>query len=353
MIRRAALPLIIALGLVLSAHSSAAISVDGPQLAFSRLKAHFPANLDSLSDFRKLRLKGDLVTSGPLGDLEQRLLRTSLPGHRFLRGGPAWSPDGSALALTLVTHTDVGETTDIYVINRDGTGLRSVTEFGDADDPVFSSDGRTLYFSRSASELRSTIWTIGIDGALPHQAGLSLPGTNAPTSISPASGDIALSRTACTFHVSFPPLDRCRSSIELLTPASGAVTRLAKGAIDATFSPDGAQIAFISRGDQVTGLYKDKKPVGDLYILDLATRQRLRLTRTKHAAEGAPSWDPSGQRIAFVRNKGRSSRLVEINADGTCETALPKGPSHHQVVFAYDSPTWQPGPGREAGRIAC
>jgi hypothetical protein len=45
--------------------------------------------------------------------------------------------------------------------------------------------------------------------------------------------------------------------------------------------------------------------------------------------------------------------LVEINADGTCATTLPTAPKRHRLRFIYNGPSWQPGTGREAGRIAC
>lgn len=39
---------------------------------------------------------------------------------------------------------------------------------------------------------------------------------------------------------------------------------------------------------------------------------------------------------------------MQINADGTCEAEILSAPH-----IAFYGPTWQPGPGREAGRIEC
>jgi nitrogen fixation protein FixH len=71
-----------------------------------------------------------------------------------------------------------------------------------------------------------------------------------------------------------------------------------------------------------------------------------------------PSWDPSGRRIAFTRLGGggfgglslphQGNAVMEINADGTCLTRLL---SIGRGSFSGSS--WQPGPGREAGPIAC
>lgn len=71
-----------------------------------------------------------------------------------------------------------------------------------------------------------------------------------------------------------------------------------------------------------------------------------------------PSWDPSGERLAFVRYRpghaeldeiGIGSALMQVNADGSCPSAV-LGPSRGIGLYGA---AWQPGPGREAGRIAC
>jgi dipeptidyl aminopeptidase/acylaminoacyl peptidase len=353
MVMRAALPLVLALGLVLVADSGGAIPIEGPQLAYNFQKVRLPRKLDSLADFGRLKIRSDLVTAGPLGELEQKLLKTIFFRGRYLVGGPSWSPDGSLLALTLETSTDTGEETDVYVINRDGTELRRLTRFGDASEPVVSIDGKALVFLRAQGESESEIWSVGIDGTGARPITSSLPGNNVPTSVSP-SGDIALSRRVCRLGLGFSVVDRCRSSVWFLSPVTGIVAQLAKRATAPAFSPDGRRIAYVSQEDEIIHFVKeDREPIGDLFVLDLATGQRLRLTSTKRAAEAAPSWDPSGQRLVFVRDRGRSSRLVEINADGSCEVALPQGPRRPRVLIAYDSPTWQPGIGRGADPIAC
>ncbi len=83
---------------------------------------------------------------------------------------------------------------------------------------------------------------------------------------------------------------------------------------------------------------------------------------TRHLAETHPSWDPSGERLAFnsyhiskrpieeIFNElfpfGNS--IMEVNTDGSCK---------HKMLSlrngAVGGPVWRPGPGREAGRIEC
>jgi hypothetical protein len=45
---------------------------------------------------------------------------------------------------------------------------------------------------------------------------------------------------------------------------------------------------------------------------------------------------------------GLGDAVMEINADGSCATKVLFAPKN-----AFLSPVWQPGPGREAGPIAC
>ncbi len=89
---------------------------------------------------------------------------------------------------------------------------------------------------------------------------------------------------------------------------------------------------------------------------------RRPLTHTRWISESHPSWDPSGQRIAF--NSFRISKepfdalfdtllpignsIVQVNSDGSCREKVISVPG----VGIYGA-LWRPGPGREAGRIAC
>lgn len=84
--------------------------------------------------------------------------------------------------------------------------------------------------------------------------------------------------------------------------------------------------------------------------------------RTNHTDETHPSWDPSGQRIAF--NSFHTSKdptealfdrllpfgnsIMQVNVDGSCRQKLLSLKN-----TALYGPAWQPGTDREAGRIEC
>ena len=120
------------------------------------------------------------------------------------------------------------------------------------------------------------------------------------------------------------------------------------------YSPDGTKIALVRRVD---GYGRSEGEDTDLYVINADGTGLRRLTRTPGQPELWPSWDPSGQRLAYVRLPlvrsedaifGYGNALMEINADGTCQTrAFSPRPS---LSFSL---AWQPGPGREAGRIEC
>lgn len=74
---------------------------------------------------------------------------------------PAWSPEGTQLAFSVVRQDDVlGVTTsDIGIVNADGRGFQRVT-MGEAENhgPAWSADGR-IYFSSKTAE-SETIWSV-------------------------------------------------------------------------------------------------------------------------------------------------------------------------------------------------
>ena len=97
--------------------------------------------------------------------------------------GPTWSPDGRRIAFSGMA----GGITDLYVVNRDGTGLRRLTNDGYGDfQPQWSPDGSTIAFasdrdSASFRLLRFLPWRItlldvatGATTVIPGQAGLNL-----------------------------------------------------------------------------------------------------------------------------------------------------------------------------------
>jgi dipeptidyl aminopeptidase/acylaminoacyl peptidase len=367
--RRVIFALVIALALggqVTVVHAEAP---SGPHLAFIRVTESLPTSGDvNIDDLFKV----NLLTSGPLGELPQTVFGSAINSPVVPVSGPSWSPDASTLAVGgapgfFQTH----QLGDIYLLGTDGTGLRQLTHVGDAADPVFSADGNSIFFARghvathAATTItsnttttnettiitRASLWQIGTDGTglkelLPARKGIF----DIPLSVSPVTGDLAYANLVCHRR-------KCRASVRLFSQSARTDITLVARAYEAVFSPDGQELAITSprahNWSKDPARHHQFAPAAELYVLDLATGDLRRLTHTRGVGEATPSWDPSGQRIAYIRSDPRGgARLMEVNADGSCRTRLFERPRSYYNPY-IQGVAWEPGAGHEAGRIAC
>jgi hypothetical protein len=77
---------------------------------------------------------------------------------------PVWSPDGSKIAFT----SDRDGNNEIYVMNADGSGLVNLTNhLADDGDPAWSPDGKKIAFrsNRDDSQSPSVIYVMNADGS--------------------------------------------------------------------------------------------------------------------------------------------------------------------------------------------
>lgn len=87
-------------------------------------------------------------------------------------------------------------------------------------------------------------------------------------------------------------------------------------ATGAAVSPDGRKAAVI--------LSAHGNP--ELYVIDMASGNYKRLTRTPNASEGQPSWSPDGRRIVYVSDEARHPQLYIIDvASGAKRRLTSKG----------------------------
>jgi dipeptidyl aminopeptidase/acylaminoacyl peptidase len=298
----------------------------GPRLAYAR---------DGQS------LKGEeLLTTNPLATRPFLIYRHPHAHKSFQH--LSWS--GSGTRLTFASH-GYGFGERIYTLKAGGGAPREVTgtRFGFA--PVFSPDGRTIAFARRFFWERS-------DGTVylsvsPWRDGLLI----SPSSFSPDG--TSLLAESLPKQVEHPP------EIVSVPLDGGPPSPILEDGAEPAYSPDGTAIAFIRPHD--TGRltrFGYSVPGGDLYVSDPGEPQPTRLTFTPNRRESHPSWDPSGERLAFIQSpakptlaaqrRGTGGSVMEINADGSCR---------HRLLFtrglAYREAIWQPGPGRGAGPIAC
>ena len=177
--------------------------------------------------------------------------RKVISNEKGSNSAPAWSPDGSRLAVALSKDGHY----QVYGVNADGSGMRRLSNSNGIDtEPQFSADGQTLYFTSDRS-------------GGPQIYKMSASGGNA---------------TRVTFNGSYN--------------------------ISARLSSDGKTLAWISQRD---GAFS-------LYAMDLASGQELRL------AEGAtePSFSPNGKYIMYATKGGGRTGLAVVSVDGRVKQRL-------------------------------
>lgn len=338
----------------------------GPRLSF--LSAEF-----------FLRERGDI----PEGKFAARLVTTDVQGHdlRPLLGtssvsglvGPrvAWSGDGSEFAFVGEPTGAESEESRLYLASGDGTQVHAVPGTDGASDPVLSADGSLLAYSLTRehrpkfnrknlkSALKSlkrswsstTTWIVPTSGGTPRRLtpwGKERHST--PSSISPDGMTLAVT------------VDRpgAKQEVDAVDLATGKARTLEADSADATYSPNGSEIAFISYRDHesVSG-FDGPEAASEVYVAAADGTGADRVTHTPHMQESAPSWGPGGTRIAYLRAPGGllgllEAGIVESNPDGTCPQVIDLPPPQHKGWGALiGAPTWVPGVGREAGPISC
>ena len=96
------------------------------------------------------------------GDLFRAAATAGATATRLVRGrSPSWSPNGSKIAFAKPERGS----SDIYVMNADGSGARAITSGLEADSPEWSPDGTKLAFDTVSADGSSRIATVSADGS--------------------------------------------------------------------------------------------------------------------------------------------------------------------------------------------
>jgi Tol biopolymer transport system component len=271
----------------------------------------------------------DIIAIGPRGESPQGMIKEA--GW----SGPSWSADGSLLAFGSYGEWK-GEVA--AVAEADGPLIRFFRRaLLVGDHPVMAPDGRTV-----AYWYKNSVWLLNV---------ISGSARRLQTEFEPSSFSPDGTKLAGT--VGYGPAEAV--AVDLRT---GRVSLLAREASEPVYSPDGSEVAFIRwKNWKVSGVDDGSPPINELRVTRVGTFPRSRLLRRSHKLLAWPSWDPSGQRIAFIRTRVfengyddpmKGDALMAINADGTCLKKVYSDPETTLYAAA-----WRPGPGREAGPISC
>lgn len=264
---------------------------------------------------------------------------------------PSWSPDGTQIAFSGIAHgLEAGPKGNrLYVVGADGKGLRPLRGTRGAFQPVFTPDGMAVAFTRERRR-GASIWLAALAGGTPRRLTAKRKGVYMlPGSFSPDGVTLLATR-----HVD----GRAWEDVVAVRMDTGKVDTVLRRASEPVYSPDGAKIVFVRWWPT---RYRDgaKTASTDIYTARSDGAGVRRVTRTRLQDEAYPSWNLSGERLAFVRNLtepvqndlielGIGASVMQMNADGSCPRTILE-PSIDGIYSA----AWQPGPGRGAGRIPC
>lgn len=230
---------------------------------------------------------------------------------------PDWSPDGSSIAFV----SDRDQNRKLHVMNADGSNVRKLNDvFSFA--PVWSPDGQKIAF-QVVQVPGHDIYVVNVDGT-----GL----TNLTNSLSHDTSPMWLPDGEKILFLS----DRNGTTELFVMNADGSDVRpwgidFPWGVGDPELSSDGEWILYVGT----------KEGQSEIFSVKLDGTDLIQITDSP-AGEYAPTWSPDGKQIAFVSLAHISPEIYIANSDGTGQTRLTETPD-----FYVAAPSWRLRPSIE------
>jgi TolB protein len=231
---------------------------------------------------------------------------------------PRWSPDGARIAFTCYARSGGVMSAQICMHSLDtGKPVAFARYRGTNSAPAWSPDGARLMFM-SSMHGDPELFMIGANGGNLKRITYAAGADTSPA-WNPKTGQ----------QIAFVSDRGGIPQLYLMNADGSNVERLALPdmgyVIDPAWSPNGQLLAFSWR--RPSGNY-------DLYVMDVATRQLVELTRDAGRNE-RPSWAPDGRHIVFESTRSGTRQIWTMLADGSQARQL-------TTEGHNESPNWSP-----------
>ena len=245
------------------------------------------------------------------------------------------SPDGKNICYTSSSSDlkNQKSSSDIYIMNADGSHAKAFTEDGKSSSAVWSKDGKSIFFTNyekgTAQIYRMKLATCEVEQVTDYELGIDNPvispddryiaftaevypdlGADAKANIArmekkdkgPVQAHIAdkllyrhwtsYSDGRCSHLILF---DTQTKTYRDLTPGNYSLIFMAGGGIAYDFSPDSKEICFVSNHDE----HQEASTNADLWTVSVNGGEPVCITKENKAWDGTPTYSPDGKYIAY------------------------------------------------------
>lgn len=263
----------------------------------------------------KLPIAGLILTSTILASCQKEPQLS--PSIAYDNSHPIFSPDGAQI----IFESDKTGNLEIFKIDASGSDLVQLTSTtGRSGFPRVSADGSMVIFHRFDTESDDPKWQIyqmNSDGSQVQKVRTD--------SLHNFEGTWSHDQSAFAFIRSAPEMTNLWISRENSTePLTDDHYRK----YHPSFSPDGRKIIIGSRGPHINY---------EIYLIDVVTGEKERITESEYYDNTQPSWSPTGDRVAFVSNRDGNNDIYIMNADGSDQVQVT-----HTDYWSNRRPSWSP-----------
>src|SRR5438045_4463002 len=210
---------------------------------------------------------------------------------------PAWSPTGESVVFTVLGNT--GTQVQELDVRTGKTRRVSQIRAGLNITPVYQPGGNSILYAQGTGNGTDLVLaTLALDSSRPKKITIGRGTDNTSPSYSPDGAQIAfISGRSGSPQVYI--MDADGSNVQLLTPYK-AGARSYRASPD--WSPDGRAVA-----------YEQQKGVFQIGMIDL--RDRVRKQLTSEGENEDPSWAPDGRHLVFTSSRGGDKQLWIVDTE--------------------------------------